>query len=63
MNKHAYSVDEAARLFSLSRSKLYELKKAGLLRFHKIGRRTLIFHADLMALVGSDGGRVGETHG
>lgn len=48
----AYSVAEAAAVSNLSRSKLYELLKAGELRSVKIAGRRLIRHADLLALLG-----------
>lgn len=50
MPKHAYRVGEAARFISISRSKLYELIKAGIVPTHKIGRITLILHDDLVAI-------------
>lgn len=50
MDKHAYRVGEAARLISISRSKLYELIGAGLVPTHKLGRITLVLHDDLMRL-------------
>ena len=47
----AYSVDEAAEIVGLGRTTLYDLMDRGLLRFTKVGRRRLIRHADLEALI------------
>lgn len=47
----AYSVAQASVVSSLSRSKLYELMKAGTLPSIKVGARRLIKHADLIDLL------------
>ena len=47
----AYSVREAAVAISLGRSTLYEMMKAGTLRFVKRGNRRLIPADALMALL------------
>jgi len=47
-NALAYSVTEAARLTSLSRSSLYIAMATGKLRYRKYGGRRLILHIDLM---------------
>ena len=51
--KLAHSVFDACRLTGLSRSTLYDLHKAGVIRFVKCGRRTLILHEDLAAFLRS----------
>jgi len=43
----AYTVEDAARVASLGRTALYAEIKAGRLRAHKIGRRTVILAASL----------------
>jgi len=53
----AYSVKDAAAVSSISRSKLYELMKAGFLGSVRIGGRRLIRHSDLMALLHSEAHR------
>ena len=45
----AFSPDEAAQSSGLSRAKLYELMKAGILPYRKCGARRLILCADLSA--------------
>jgi excisionase family DNA binding protein len=40
--RHLYKVPEAMALLSLSRSVIYELMRAGQLKFVKVGRATLI---------------------
>jgi excisionase family DNA binding protein len=47
----AYSVPRAAQLTGLSRSQLYELMKRRELAYVKVGRRRLIAHDDLQALI------------
>ena len=47
----AYSIPEACRSLSISRSKLYELVKAGRLPLVKIGTRTVIRHEALVAFL------------
>lgn len=47
----AYSVGEAAKLVSLGRSTLYDLMKAGTLKYVKVGSRRLIPAEALRALV------------
>jgi excisionase family DNA binding protein len=49
----AYSISEAARLLSLSRSTLYQAMAAGKLKFVKFGGRRLILEADLTAFLTS----------
>jgi len=43
----AYSVDDAAQVIGLSRSKIYELFDTGELQPVKVGRRTLIERGEL----------------
>jgi excisionase family DNA binding protein len=50
-NKLAYSIEDAAAALSIGRTKLYELINAGELKPVKIGRRTLIMHSALEALL------------
>ncbi len=40
--RHLYKVPEAMALLSMSRSVIYELMRAGRLKFVKVGRATLI---------------------
>lgn len=47
----AYSVNEACRVSSLGRTRLYELIAEGRLRARKIGNRTLIPASSLRALI------------
>lgn len=47
----AVRVAEACLLTGICRSKLYELNKAGTLRFRKIGSATVILYEELRALV------------
>ena len=47
----AYSIKDASRVSSLSRSRLYELIAAGELQIRKVGKRTLIPVASLRALI------------
>jgi excisionase family DNA binding protein len=49
----AYSVEDAAKVAALSRSKLYEALAEGRLRGVKDGRRTLIQRVDLEAYLTS----------
>ena len=51
--KFAYTVVEAARATSISRSTLYEEVRDGRLRLIKVGRRSLILDEDLRAWLGS----------
>lgn len=58
----AFSVEEAAASACLSKAKLYELMKAGELRYRKCGARRLITVVDLEAFLarlpqGPQGGR------
>lgn len=45
--KLAYSIEEAATISSIGRTKMYEHINAGRLQARKIGRRTLILKKDL----------------
>jgi excisionase family DNA binding protein len=45
----AYSIADVTRITGVGRSLLYEEIKEGRLRIRKLGRRTLIFDADLRA--------------
>jgi excisionase family DNA binding protein len=45
----AHSISEVVKLTGVSRSVLYEQIGEGRLRIRKLGRRTLIFDADLKA--------------
>lgn len=45
--KLAYSIDEAADILSVGRTKIYEYLKSGDLKARKFGRRTLILKKDL----------------
>ena len=47
----AYSINEACRVSSLSRTRLYQLIAAGRLDVRKIGRRTIIPASSLRALI------------
>lgn len=47
----AYRIDDAASVLGLSRSKLYQLIKAGELRKERIAGRTLILRRELEALL------------
>jgi excisionase family DNA binding protein len=47
----AYSVNEACRVSSLGRTRLYQLIAEGRLEVRKIGKRTLIPAASLRALI------------
>ena len=48
----AYSINEACRVSSLGRTRLYQLIGEGRLEVRKIGKRTLIPAASLRALIG-----------
>lgn len=47
----AYSINEACRVSSLGRTRLYQLIAEGRLKVRKIGKRTLIPAASLRALI------------
>jgi excisionase family DNA binding protein len=47
----AYSVNEACRVSSLGRTRLYQLIAEGRLEARKIGKRTIIPAASLRALI------------
>lgn len=47
----AYSIAEASRVTSISRSRIYELINAGELQSRKVGRRTIIPANSLRALI------------
>jgi excisionase family DNA binding protein len=47
----AYSINEACRVSSLGRTRLYQLINEGRLEVRKIGKRTLIPAASLRALI------------
>lgn len=47
----AYSINEACRVSSLGRTRLYQLISEGRLEVRKIGKRTLIPAASLRALI------------
>lgn len=47
----AYSINEACRVSSLGRTRLYQLISEGRLETRKIGKRTLIPAASLRALI------------
>ncbi|WP_428681101.1 helix-turn-helix domain-containing protein [Sphingopyxis sp.] len=47
----AYSINEASRVSSLGRTRLYQLIGEGRLEARKIGKRTLIPAASLRALI------------
>ena len=51
----AYSVNEACRVSSLGRTRLYQLIGEGRLEIRKVGKRTLIPAASLRALVIGEG--------
>lgn len=51
----AYSVDDACRVSSLGKTKLYELINEGQLQVRKVGKRTLISAASLRALIEGGG--------
>jgi excisionase family DNA binding protein len=47
----AYSINEAARVTSLSRSRIYQLIAAGTIQTKKLGNRTLVPASSLRALI------------
>ena len=47
----AYSVDDACRVSSLGKTKLYELINEGRLQVRKVGKRTLVSAASLRVLI------------
>ena len=47
----ALSIKEACRISSLGRTRLYELINQGRLRTTKVGRRTLVHTASLVAII------------
>ena len=51
LGKLAYSIPQAVHVSGLGRSTLYELMTAGHLPFVKCGKRRLIRHVDLDALL------------
>lgn len=46
-----YSINDACRISSLGRTRLYQLIKAGQIRTTKVGRRTLVCAASLKSLL------------
>lgn len=50
-NAFAYTLENACRMGGFGRTTAYKLKKEGLLRFLKVGGRTLVCGASLRALV------------
>lgn len=51
----AYSINEACRVSSLGRTRLYQLIGEGRLASRKIGKRTIIPAASLRALIAGEG--------
>ncbi len=51
----AYSIDDACRVSTLGRTRLYQLIGEGRLETRKIGKRTLIPAASLRALILGEG--------
>ena len=51
----AYSVNEAIRVSSLGRTRLYQLINEGKLEARKVGKRTLIPAARLRRLIAGEG--------
>lgn len=47
----AYSVQDAARVTSIGKTRLYQLIGEGRLKAHKVGKRTLILADDLRNLI------------
>ncbi|AKM11893.1 hypothetical protein AB433_15095 [Croceicoccus naphthovorans] len=47
----AYAVKDAARTLGIGTTKFYELMNDGTIPSFKIGKRTLIRHADLVAFI------------
>jgi excisionase family DNA binding protein len=47
MEPIAYTIEDAAKVVGIGRTKLYEAIKKGELPYKKLGRRTLILAADL----------------
>jgi len=45
----AYHIADAVRVSGATRTSVYEAMRQGELPFRKLGRRTLIMHADLVA--------------
>jgi excisionase family DNA binding protein len=58
----AFSVADAAKYISISRSSLYELNNRGVITFIKVGRRTLVPRVELDRLLEPSGRREG-SHG
>jgi hypothetical protein len=50
----AFTLDDACAMSGLGRTKLYELRAAGALRFLKVAGRTLVDGASLRALLAGD---------
>jgi excisionase family DNA binding protein len=51
----AYSIDEALRLVPISRTKLYELMRAGTVETVRVGARRLIVAESLANLISGSG--------
>jgi excisionase family DNA binding protein len=51
--KLAWSVDEAAQIFGIGRSAIYEEIRSGRLRARKVGARTIILKEDGLAFLRS----------
>lgn len=47
----AYRIPEACRVVGIGKSKLYELAAEGKIRFTRIGKRTVVTHAELQRLI------------
>lgn len=55
-DKIAFSPSEIPDVAPISRTRIFEAIRAGTLRSHKVGRRTVILREDLVAFIASDGG-------
>jgi excisionase family DNA binding protein len=49
--KVAYSVNETLQLLSIGRTSLYEAAKRGDLKLVKLGKKTLVYAADIVAFL------------
>lgn len=48
LERRAYSVEEFARMFGFSRKHAYELQHRGLIRFKKIGAKTVVLRDEIV---------------
>ncbi len=60
-----YSVADAVAVFGISRATLYRLRKAGRIKMHRLGGRTLIFKHEMIEAIrgiASDANRSSPSH-